>query len=420
VYNLLVSADCEAWDGRHAEPPRARCLRSYSDEALTAKHSDLNEDDCSFLMSLPCLFAYEIPCEKNARVGRITRIRTKQDRVRIDYEIREDAAEISPEQILELSWDLGLGTREMNHTHWAVKQEDLSAALAELKLIASPGAGTGRPLVDVTQHIFDVSLSFPGEARAYVEAVALELVKVLGHNRVFYDNFYKSQLARPNLDTLLQDIYGERSKLIVVFLSQAYGDKPWCGIEFRPIREIISTKKDEMILYIKTGEGRISGVFSTDGFIDAATHTPPELVPLIVERLKLISKQMGGIASPQRHPVNADQIAEIRPAIHEAIKGAPGICVTLQVTGETGKWIQIVGQEVNAAYPHTMGPEERVKVLPKPGHNKIVAWEPTKFATFEFGRLEPTSLAHWIDAYFVNILNCVPGEYHLDVVCEDV
>jgi hypothetical protein len=107
---------------------------------------------------------------------------------------------------------------------------------------------------------------------------------------VFYDKFYQSQLARPNLDTLLQDIYGNRSKLIVAFLSQAYGDKTWCGIEFRPIREIISTKRDEMVMYVKVGEGRIAGVFATDGFIDARTHAPPQVASMIVERLKLLLK----------------------------------------------------------------------------------------------------------------------------------
>jgi len=51
---------------------------------------------------------------------------------------------------------------------------------------------------------------------------------------------------------------------------------------------------------------------------------------------------------------------------------------------------------------------------------KIAGWEARKFATFEFDELEATALAHWIDAYFVAILNCVPGEYHVDVAIEQV
>jgi hypothetical protein len=290
MYNLFVTADCEAWEGEHTQFPRSRCLSApYTDPDLRTKHKGLTEADCNFLLSLPCLFAYETACQKNARLGRLTRVRTKVDLVRLDYEIPAGASEVPPEQILELTWDLGLGTYEMGHTHWALKKEDLSAALGEIKQ-SMDRTRTSCPLVDVTRHVFDISLSFSGEAREYVEAVALELVRASGPNRIFYDNFYKSQLARPNLDTLLQDIYGNRSRLIVVFLSKAYGDKPWCGIEFRPVREIISKKKDEMVMYVKTGEGQIPGVFITDGFIDAKTHTPSQLAPLIIERLRILSR----------------------------------------------------------------------------------------------------------------------------------
>src|SRR5262249_39560640 len=51
---------------------------------------------------------------------------------------------------------------------------------------------------------FRVALSFPGENRAYVASVAAHLKSGLGDGRVFYDNDYVAELARPNLDLLLQ------------------------------------------------------------------------------------------------------------------------------------------------------------------------------------------------------------------------
>jgi len=59
--------------------------------------------------------------------------------------------------------------------------------------------------------------------------------------------------------------------------------------------------------------------------------------------------------------MNADQIAEIRPAVVEAINGAPDTCVTLEVEGASGKWMQIVDRTINAAYPHRESPEEKLK-----------------------------------------------------------
>jgi hypothetical protein len=119
--------------------------------------------------------------------------------------------------------------------------------------------------------------------------------------------------------------------------------------------------------------------------------------------------------------MNADQIAEIRPAISEVIKGGPDTCVTLEIEGESDKWMQVVDHTINAAYPHSDDPEERVKSLPKvPGLVKVINWEARKFATFELADLEATALAHWIDAYFVDVLTCAPGKYHVDVKCEQL
>src|SRR5215207_10841394 len=71
----------------------------------------------------------------------------------------------------------------------------------------------------------------PGRVAAIGRKIAAALKGMLGPDRYFYDNNYKAQLARPSLDVLLQDIYRNRSKLIVVFVGS--------GIELRAIREIL-------------------------------------------------------------------------------------------------------------------------------------------------------------------------------------
>ena len=104
----------------------------------------------------------------------------------------------------------------------------------------------------------------------------------------FYDNNYKGQLARPSLDILLQDIYRNRSRLIVAFLSENYKEKEWCGIEFRAIREIIKEREHERVMFVKMDEGKVEGVFSTDGYIDGRTHSPTEVAEFIRERVSLL------------------------------------------------------------------------------------------------------------------------------------
>lgn len=138
---------------------------------------------------------------------------------------------------------------------------------------------------DIDTHEFDVALSFPGESRPYVQELVKELHLSLGKGKYFYDHTYQAHLARFGLGTLLEDIYGKRSKLVVVFLSEDYENKPWCGLEFRVIKELIFDKQPKKVMLVRLGSGKISGVVKTDGFIDADVTGPKTLSNYILERL---------------------------------------------------------------------------------------------------------------------------------------
>ena len=132
---------------------------------------------------------------------------------------------------------------------------------------------------------FKVALSFPGELRPYVANVVEALRAPLGTDSVFYDHDYQAQLARPNLDTLLQDIYRNRSELIVVFLCSDYAQKEWCGIEWRAIRELIKTRQDDRMMFVRFDDAKVDGVLSIDGYIDAGTQSPADVAGHICTRV---------------------------------------------------------------------------------------------------------------------------------------
>ncbi|MBV6393822.1 MAG: hypothetical protein KPEEDBHJ_03066 [Anaerolineales bacterium] len=143
--------------------------------------------------------------------------------------------------------------------------------------------------VDITTHVFDVALSFPGEIRSYIEIIVRELERIISPNSYFYDNNYISQLARPSLDILLQDIYKNRSRLVVVFLSGDYQRKEWCGIEFRAIKEIIMERDNHKIMLVKMDDGVVDGIFKTDGYIDGQKHQPKDIARFIGERIAILT-----------------------------------------------------------------------------------------------------------------------------------
>ena len=145
---------------------------------------------------------------------------------------------------------------------------------------------------------FRVALSFAGENRSFVAKVAAVLKLNLG-DTVFYDEWFKAELARPDLDTYLQNIYHNESELIVVFLCSDYDRKEWCGLEWRAIRDLIKKKRHEQIMPFRFDQTEINGLFSIDGYISAEKMAPEEAADLILERLRSISLKSDKMALPE-------------------------------------------------------------------------------------------------------------------------
>lgn len=136
---------------------------------------------------------------------------------------------------------------------------------------------------------FSVAISFPGEHRAYVEALANALAGTLSKDRVFYDRFYEAELSRPNLDTYLQRIYHDNAELVVVVLCKDYDEKEWCGLEFRAIRDLIKKRRDDEIMFVRVADGDVKGVFGIDGYVDAQKRPAAEIAAVICDRLKFVN-----------------------------------------------------------------------------------------------------------------------------------
>jgi hypothetical protein len=137
---------------------------------------------------------------------------------------------------------------------------------------------------------FKVAVSFPGEKRRYVSRVVDALRTPLGKNSIFYDFDYQAQLARPNVDTLLQKIYRDQSDLIVVFLCAEYEKKEWCGLEWRAVRDLIKAKQDDRVMLVRFDDAPIDGLLSIDGYIDGTTYSTKQVADFILKRVALFEK----------------------------------------------------------------------------------------------------------------------------------
>jgi hypothetical protein len=286
MYNLFVSSRQNEWLGEYSEIDISRCVRQgeYTEPDIANRLGDFEATSIDELKRMPCIFAHQ-GYTLDPKFGRLREISKRPGRIRIRYEIHPVESFLSQSDLIELSHELDIAQWELGRMHWAVKDIDLARALRRKGAVLPDWAIMTRNPVNITTHQFDVGLSFPGEARPLVAGIASELNSMLGHDAYFYDANYTSQLAGPGLDRLLQDIYRNRCKLIVVFIGTDYQKKDWCGLEFRVIEEIILKRDLDRVMYVRIDDGEVAGVFATDGYIDARQYDAATIARFIQERL---------------------------------------------------------------------------------------------------------------------------------------
>jgi hypothetical protein len=84
-------------------------------------------------------------------------------------------------------------------------------------------------------HEFDFVFSFAGEDRTLVEEIQKQLLTKGYH--IFYDYNYQEQLTGQDLYRALRDIYRNKGKFVVCFISDAYARKKWTNLEFTAVKE---------------------------------------------------------------------------------------------------------------------------------------------------------------------------------------
>lgn len=285
MYNLLVTGRRDAWDLPAYEYDKSRFLE-FSNDKEKALFKTLTAENIELLKSFPCLFAYE-GNNDNVRVGYIRAIKERGPTLFIEYEFESDIEPIpflTLEPILSL---LDYRNAETYRTHWAVKDEDLFKRLHSAGLIDPKFVRSGRNTGKLEELRFKVAFSFPGELRQRVSEIVSLVKDELAMGSVFYDDDFTAQLARPNLDSLLQTVYLNNSDLVVVFLSGDYERKMWCGIEWRAVRGILNNKSDHSLMFIRSDDAEIPGIFSHDGYVDLNRFDDKQIAEFVIERIRL-------------------------------------------------------------------------------------------------------------------------------------
>ncbi|MFF1872982.1 PQQ-binding-like beta-propeller repeat protein [Kitasatospora herbaricolor] len=133
-------------------------------------------------------------------------------------------------------------------------------------------------------HEYDVCLSFAGEQRPYVQAVADALIAA--GIRCFYDNYEKASLWGKDLYVHLDYIYREAAQYCVIFSSVDYARKLWTSHERKSAQARAFSENSEYILPARFDDTSIPGVQPTTGHIDLRTTSPDEVAGLIIQKIQ--------------------------------------------------------------------------------------------------------------------------------------
>ncbi len=138
-----------------------------------------------------------------------------------------------------------------------------------------------------TSRRFSIAVSFPGEHRRFVLNVVNRLAEHLGRNRVFYDEWYESELVGLDGDLKLRRYYREQSEVVVPFFSEHYV-KDWCQIEWSAIRAMLKARrKEDAVIPVALDTTKVEGWEDIDFAIRRGMRSGREIADLIVEAYRV-------------------------------------------------------------------------------------------------------------------------------------
>lgn len=134
MFNLLISADTEAWSRDSYEYDKSRVAFEYTVDEISERYRSLDTNAIEELKSFPTLFVTEHE-QTESRIGRIKTIEVRSSTVYIEFEIDPIFPPLPKGSIESIRSQIDLGKLELYRTHWAIKDEPILDILLKKGLI---------------------------------------------------------------------------------------------------------------------------------------------------------------------------------------------------------------------------------------------------------------------------------------------
>lgn len=188
-----------------------------------------------------------------------------------------------------------------------------------------------------TRRPYRIAISYASDQREELRKIVEHLLHYFSSDQIFYDELHTDQLARPNIDEWLRDVFGNQADLVVIFRSDRAGNSPWWQLEENAIKSAYDSGEigDGRIMLLSFGAVMEYTVnFSHAGFRNIENSSAKSISELIIKRLE---RETGGKITP-------------RP------KGwRPWPNIRLHITAATIAWIALISALLSFGPQGTLG-----------------------------------------------------------------
>jgi tetratricopeptide (TPR) repeat protein len=140
-------------------------------------------------------------------------------------------------------------------------------------------------VIPFDQHYpYDIALSYASEDRGYADVLATILQRE-GVN-LFYDKYEKATLWGQDLYTYLSDIYQNKARYCIIFISQHYATKLWTSHERKAAQARAFKEQQAYILPIRLDETEIPGILPTIAYLSWHQEKVESIAHYILEKLE--------------------------------------------------------------------------------------------------------------------------------------
>lgn len=126
--------------------------------------------------------------------------------------------------------------------------------------------GDTHSMADDQKFEFDVAVTFAGENRDYVNEI-VESIK--GDVKVFYDEDYEHEAWGEDGVEYFTNVYMNRARYAIMFISQFYAEKMWTNVERRAALARAANQHSAYILPIRLDDTELVGLLPTVIYLDA-------------------------------------------------------------------------------------------------------------------------------------------------------